>query len=616
MSQKTPISLMNELAKANNLEPEYKVLEESGPAHKKTFRVELTLGEIGKWEGTGNSIKTAKHAAANLGLENCGLCLPEKPVVKTVNLTPTVELNGLAMKLGKATQYRDLPPKPLPSHTHGQFPGPLPRQMNAGFRGMSNMQQGFNHMNYGMHQQRQYNQYNSGYYPRQVPKMMRVSLTVGEQEFIGEGRDKQQARHNAAKKATDVLREELQTKMMSGMSLTNPPDSNQLDGGLASGAEVTHTEDEDNVKSEISLVYEEATRRKLLVDFADVNNIGPAHMKKFRVRATVGEFVTEGEGMRKKDAKKEAAIKMLKELKKLPEIPEADVKRLKNGHFKRANGPKGNKPKPKSDLDPTMNPISILGQILQGRHEPAPVYSLVEERGHLTKKEFVLQVTVGSHQATGVGSNKKTAKKNAAEAMLQLMGFRPTKEEKLAQQDGHSGSSLNGTSDPSNSRQLKPGLLPMVPELAKQFGCPVIAPVIPSAKEEEKEPPQPGLLNRAPGAPVASTVINPPGKQLSKVQALLQLAESKGLLVHISNYPKDNNEFISLVNVAAVPPITCCGSGFTPEAAEEDAANHALIALLPIQLKQDSLKQDPSSVAVPIPSTDTPETPVVMAAKE
>lgn len=419
---------MNELAKANSLEPEYKVLEETGPAHKKTFNVELRLGDVGRWEGIGNSIKEAKHAAASQGLENCGLCLPEKSISKPpVNLTPTVELNGLAMKLGKPTQYRDLPPKPLPSHTHGQFPSQVPRHLNPGFRG--NMQhQNFNQMSYGMQQQRPYNHYNSMYYPRQPPRMMRVSLTVGDQEYIGEGRDKQQARHNAAKKASEALRIELQQQLKALEAGGSVPTVNDAT------ADHNPSQSEPEVKSEISLVYEEATRRKLLVDFSDVNNIGPAHMKKFVVRAKVGEFVVEGEGMRKKDAKKDAAVKMLEELKKLPKLSETELKKQKNGHYVKRNGPKRNKPKPKSDLDPTMNPISILGQILQGRHEPAPVYSLVEERGNLTEKKFVLQVTVGKHQASGEGSNKKTAKKNAAEAMLVLMGFRPTKEEKVTQQ--------------------------------------------------------------------------------------------------------------------------------------------------------------------------------------
>ncbi len=35
----------------------------------------------------------------------------------------------------------------------------------------------------------------------------------------------------------------------------------------------------------------------------------------------------------------------------------------------------------------------------------------------------VLQVQVGEHRCTGVGPNKKLAKRSAAEAMLQLLGY-------------------------------------------------------------------------------------------------------------------------------------------------------------------------------------------------
>lgn len=80
----------------------------------------------------------------------------------------------------------------------------------------------------------------------------------------------------------------------------------------------------------------------------------------------------------------------------------------------------------------------------------------------------------------------------------------------------------------------------MVPELAKQFGVPVVTPAaIPMKQDEPTEPLQPGVLNRAPGAPLATPVVNiASNKPSSKVQALLQVAESKGLLVHISHYPK------------------------------------------------------------------------------
>ena len=44
-------------------------------------------------------------------------------------------------------------------------------------------------------------------------------------------------------------------------------------------------------------------------------------MKKFVTRCTVGDIVTDGHGNGKKVSKKDAAEKMLKELKSLPALP-------------------------------------------------------------------------------------------------------------------------------------------------------------------------------------------------------------------------------------------------------------------------------------------------------
>lgn len=48
---------------------------------------------------------------------------------------------------------------------------------------------------------------------------------------------------------------------------------------------------------------------------------GPPHMKSFVTKVSVGEFVGEGEGKSKKISKKNAAIAVLEELKKLPPLP-------------------------------------------------------------------------------------------------------------------------------------------------------------------------------------------------------------------------------------------------------------------------------------------------------
>ena len=435
MAQKTPVSLMNELAKANKLNPEYKVIEESGPAHKRTFTVQLTLGDVGTWEGKATSIRSARHAAATAGLENCGLSKPEieKPKIQQFSVTPTVELNVLAMKLGKLTQYHDLQPK-IPSYQPS---------ISMGYHGLQMQHHhhtGIHHISprprspYSFPQPGQENHYRpyiqNGYHPRsvppRVPRIFCVKLMVGDQEFYGEGRDKQKARQNAASKAIKVLQDEMVTTGEKSTTSTMAEEQKTINQNGKSNddqPESSTTEDVTEVKSEISQVYEIASKRKLQVGFEDVKSSGPPHMKRFVVSATVGEFTTMGEGCKKKDAKQEAARKMLEELQKLPELPREETSYQKSGRFVR-RGPRISHQKTKGEVDPTLNPVSILGQILQRRRDQPPVYELLHEKANGHEREFTIQVTVGQHKVTGAGPNKKEAKKKASEAMLQLIGFR------------------------------------------------------------------------------------------------------------------------------------------------------------------------------------------------
>lgn len=110
-----------------------------------------------------------------------------------------------------------------------------------------------------------------------------------------------------------------------------------------------------------------------------------------------------------------------------------------------------------------MNPISRLAQIQQAKKEKEPDYSMVTERGLPRRREFVMQVsrqhlrhagsltslcfslclclltaqlsifvphvflvqvTVCGQSAEGMGPSKKVAKRNAAEKMLELLGYK------------------------------------------------------------------------------------------------------------------------------------------------------------------------------------------------
>ena len=57
---------------------------------------------------------------------------------------------------------------------------------------------------------------------------------------------------------------------------------------------------DDDLKSPISLVHESALKRSLPVTFEVKRESGPAHMKTFVTKCSVGEFLTEGEGNGKK----------------------------------------------------------------------------------------------------------------------------------------------------------------------------------------------------------------------------------------------------------------------------------------------------------------------------
>ena len=69
-----------------------------------------------------------------------------------------------------------------------------------------------------------------------------------------------------------------------------------------------------------------------------------------------------------------------------------------------------------------QDPISYLVQLQQGRKEKEPVFSVISERGIPRQPEFVVQVTVGSLTATGMGAKKKDAKRAAAKKALESLG--------------------------------------------------------------------------------------------------------------------------------------------------------------------------------------------------
>uniref|UniRef100_A0A8C4VUP3 Double-stranded RNA-binding protein Staufen homolog 1 n=2 Tax=Gopherus TaxID=38771 RepID=A0A8C4VUP3_9SAUR len=543
--EKTPMCLVNELARFNKIQPEYKLLSEQGPAHSKVFTVQLTLGDQ-HWEAEGTSIKKAQHAAAAKALEGTKFPKPTARPSRSEgknpdSVTPTVELNALCMKLGKKPMY-----KPIDPYT-------------------------------GMRSTYNYNMRGGAYPPRYFypfpvgPLLYQVELSIGGQQFHGKGRTRQAAKHDAAAKALKILQNE---------PLPEKPEVN--------GKE---PDDENLNKSEISQVFEIALKRNLPVNFEVTKESGPPHMKSFVTKVFVGEFMGEGEGKSKKISKKNAAIAVLEELKKLPPLPMVE------------------KMKPRIKK----------------------------------KTKSIVKVKVGMHTTEGMGTNKKVAKRNAAENMLELLGFKvpqpqPPKpalktEEKTPVKKPGDGRKVTffepGTEETSASnkdeefrmpylshQQLPAGILPMVPEVAQAVG----ANQGHHTKEFNRAAPNPAKatvtamiareLLYGGTSPTAETILKnnnssghvPHGPLTRPSEQLDYLSSVQGIQVEYKDFPKNNkNEFVSLINCSSQPPLISHGIGKDVESCHDMAALNILKLLSELDQQSTEMPRQgngPMSVCV------------------
>ncbi|XP_078092660.1 double-stranded RNA-binding protein Staufen homolog 1 isoform X5 [Mustelus asterias] len=525
--EKTPMCLVNELARFNKIQPEYKLLNELGPAHAKVFTVQLTLGDQ-HWEAEGSSIKKAQHAAAAKALVETSLPKPppRPPRNDSKNpdsVTPTVELNALCMKMGKKPTYRPIDP----------YPGLRP--------------------SYNMLRNNAYPQRYFYPFPPVGPVTYQVELVIGNQQFQGKGRSRQAAKHDAAAKALKALQNETLPSKLPTVNGKEP-------------------DDDDLNKSEISQVFEIALKRNMPVNFEVIKESGPPHMKSFVTKVVVGEFSAEGEGKSKKISKKAAAIGVLEELKKLPQLPIVE------------------KVKPRIKK----------------------------------KTKSIVKVKVGGQVGEGMGPNKKVAKRNAAEKMLELLGFKvpqpqPPKpalktEEKPTVKDpvkgrkvtffepGSSVEDATTVKDGSmrledefrmpypSHQQLPAGILPMVPEVAQAVGVnqghhtkdfnrpaanPAMATVTAMIAREllygGTSLTAEAILKNNPAARKPQSTLTRPSEQLDF------LASVQGLQVEYKDFPKNNkNEYVSLINCSSQPPLISHGIGKDVESCHDMAALNIL----------------------------------------
>ncbi|KAK0172168.1 hypothetical protein PV328_005517 [Microctonus aethiopoides] len=599
MKEKTPMCLVNELARFNKIQHQYRLTNEQGPAHKKRFTVTLKLGEE-EYVADGPSIKKAQHSAATEALtKTLYVQPPPKPRAMRIghggkcqsgtssytgHLPPTVELNALAMKRGEPTIYTSKYASPVspPAFIGPEFNN-IPEHLRI----------------FNPHYTRNINR---SMYPQKQTGHYVVTLKVGEREFIGQGVSGQAARHDAASRALEQIR---QLPLSEETTQTTVSEN----GTAASGIEDPNAE----LKSPVSLVHEMALKRGLSVIFEVVSETGKPHIRIFATRCIVGETITLGEGSSKKVSKKRAAELMLDELKKLPATPvtvqcrSVRLKRKPPATKKKSRNliKDYQEPRPDTDMTDEVNPISRLVQIQQSKKQREPIYTLIEEKGAPRRREFLMEVSIGQYSAQGIGPNKKLGKRAAAEALLTQLGYtkpqlQPTKpsiktsandneisnteckprkvtfledDKQQHQNENQSHSSGGGTI----GRQLVPGLLLVDGGQDNKINS---GPSVQTVAEELREQQQ-----RSPSG-------------ISPKEQLTYLAQLLNFVVEFSDFPKGvYKEFLSLVSLSTDPPQVCHGHGPTISASRDQAALTALRTLSKLGLDSvtNTQKKDKST---------------------
>lgn len=529
MANSTPSSILNELAKCNKVTAHYQVVKEAGPAHQKVYNVHLHIGGHGPFEGVGSSLKAARNAAASRAL------IEGAP---GLHINPTVELNILSMKSGEIANYRELDSVSLP-----------PRQNE--YESLFTSHQTYSSIQQPLHRR-----------PPPRRRLWRMSVTICQRTYIGEGHTKSEARGNAASHALLELKGHLieKAKIIEIERVQQQQAVLQLNG-------VDQTTAAIKPPSAVSKVHEIANRNKHAISFETVNENGPAHVKMFYIKCKVGNTEVLGQGVGKKAAKNDAAEKMLVRLKDI--TPAADQAKdgesgKKSSRSRNSGRPSSQKPRNESGLNPKLDAVTYLTQLMQLRKENAPVYTLKADAGPQQKVQYgrvryQIQVSIGEFNAVGYGENKKIAKANAASNLLTLIGMnldelRRKQEEELK----------NKASPTSHLNQAIDAL--------------------------HKKP-----LNRAPGSPlgygthgntltIKQRLEQPEVRQLTCKKKLEYIARTEGFQVlyndFIKNSSDDKIEYASHLACLTSKPLVFQGSASTVERAREDAARKALESLV------------------------------------
>jgi len=163
-------------------------------------------------------------------------------------------------------------------------------------------------------------------------------------------------------------------------------------------------------KTPVSMLQEMCVRSGLTPKYDLLQVEGAIHEPVFKFRVTVGNIVATGCGNSKKKAKHTSATAILSKLNSTGQIE------FKCNYDDEIKG----------------NPVGCLQEMCMARRLPPPTYGHHHEEGKDHQKSFTINCSIGDkYKETGIGKNKKLAKRQAAHNMIDKLRELPVEKEDL-----------------------------------------------------------------------------------------------------------------------------------------------------------------------------------------
>lgn len=167
-------------------------------------------------------------------------------------------------------------------------------------------------------------------------------------------------------------------------------------------------------KTPVSFLQELCKKKGIIPTYTDLHNNAPSHTPIFVCEVICKEFITQGQGRSKKEAKHAAAEKMIEKLKNCSEFNfDKDTNRFLITDDITVPSPYEHKL--------MENAVGPLTDYCIEYRLPQPVYKFIREEGPAHDRRFTKQCFVKSFAAEATERTKKQAKQVVAFQMISLL---------------------------------------------------------------------------------------------------------------------------------------------------------------------------------------------------